>query len=207
MFENILSQDHRLTGPLISLRRPSTERIARFLAEQELHDFSYAAVGATKGTPPQGYIVDRTRTKLGEGERTYRSAKSALQNWQQFQLGWLEVWPPATPIVPGQTVIVIGRALRTWWLNACRIIYVIDESNPVFKFGFAYGTLPGHIESGEERFTVEWDQSTGDVCYEVTAFSKPNHLLSRIGYPAVRRMQKRFAKETAASMLRAVRPS
>src|SRR6476620_5519334 len=108
MFGNILSQDRRLMGPLISLRKPSTERIAQFLAEQKKCDFSYAAVGATKGTPPQGYIVDRTRSKLGVGERTYLSAKTARQNWQQFSLGWLEVWPPNTPVEPGQTVIVIG---------------------------------------------------------------------------------------------------
>jgi uncharacterized protein (UPF0548 family) len=149
-------------------------------------------------------LSDRTRSKLGTGERTYSSAKDALRSWQQFDLGWLEVWPPNTPIEPGQTVVVIGRALRTWWLNACRIVYVVEDSGPVCKFGFAYGTLPGHIERGEERFTVEWNRSTDEVWYEVIAFSKPNHLLSRIGYPAVRRQQKRFAMETAASMLRAV---
>ena len=31
----------------------------------------------------------------------------------------------------------------------CRVVYVIDE--PDIR-GFAYGTLPGHPESGEERF-------------------------------------------------------
>ena len=52
----------------------------------------------------------------------------------------------------------MGRAIGLWWLNACRIVYVVDESGPISKFGFAYGTLPGHVESGEERFLIEWDR-------------------------------------------------
>ena len=34
-----------------------------------------------------------------------------------------------------------------------RVVYVIDE--PLRK-GFAYGTLPGHPETGEEAFIVEY---------------------------------------------------
>jgi Domain of unknown function (DUF1990) len=37
------------------------------------------------------------------------------------------------------------------------------------------------------------------------AFSKPNHFLTRLGYPVVRWTQKRFGRDSAASMLRAVR--
>ena len=46
---------------------------------------------------------------------------------------------------------VLARSLGLWWLNACRIVCVIDEDRPVTGFGFAYGTLPDHAESGEER--------------------------------------------------------
>lgn len=91
-----------------------------------------------------------------------------------------------------------------WWLNSCRILYVLDESGPITKFGFAYGTLPGHVESGEERFLIKWDRADNSVWYDIFAFSRPNHFLARLGYPFVRRLQKRFGQDSATSMLKAV---
>jgi uncharacterized protein (UPF0548 family) len=190
---------------MLSLRKPSTEAIRPFLEAQAKLPFTYSAVGATAAAPPAGYIVDHTRIKLGEGEPAFHSAIAALRRWEQFRLGWVEAWSPDTPIQPGEVVAVMGRAIGLWWLNACRIVYVVDESGPISKFGFAYGTLPGHAESGEERFLIEWDQSDDSVWYDILAFSKPNHFLSRLGYPVVRWTQKRFGRDSAASMLRAVR--
>lgn len=190
---------------MLSLRKPSVDAMRRFLAAQLKLPFTYAAVGATAETPPTGYVVDRTRIKLGEGEPVFRSAIAALRRWEQFRLGWVEAWSPYTPIQSGEVVAVMGRAIGCWWLNACRIVYVVDETGPISKFGFAYGTLPGHVESGEERFLIEWDQGDDGVWYDILAFSRPNHILTRLGYPVVRRLQKRFGRDSAASMLRAVR--
>jgi uncharacterized protein (UPF0548 family) len=50
-----------------------------------------------------------------------------------------------------------------------RVVYVVDDDN---QRGFAYGTLPGHAESGEERFAVRYDPGTDEVIAEVTAFSR-----------------------------------
>ena len=94
-----------------------------------------------------------------------------------------------------------------WWLNACRIVYVVDEPGPIRTFGFAYGTLPGHVEKGEERFLIEWDKTTNAVSYDIRAFSPANRLLIRLGYPAVRRAEKRFGRHSAAAMFRAVNQS
>ena len=189
---------------MLSLRKPSAESIRLSLTEQAGKDFTYEAVGATAGTPPAGYAVDRTRIKLGEGEPVFRAAGDALRRWEQFRLGWVEAWSPDTPIRPGEVVAVMGRAIGLWWLNSCRIVYVVDESGPISKFGFAYGTLPGHVESGEERFLIEWDRDTDGVWYDILAFSRPNHVLTRLGYPLVRRTQKRFGRDSAAAMFRAV---
>ena len=188
----------------MSLRKPTTDDLRGFLATQSSLTFTYAALGATAGTPPPGYVVDRTRIKLGEGEAVFRSATAALRQWAQFDLGWVEAWSPDTPIRTGEVVAVLGRAFGVWWVNACRIVYVVDEAGPVSRFGFAYGTLPGHAESGEERFPVEWDRGDDGVWYDILAFSRPNHILIRLGYPIVRRTQKRFGRDSAASMLRAV---
>ena len=99
---------------------------------------------------------------------------------------------------------VIARLFGLWLPNACRIIYVVDEEGPVQRYGFAYGTLPGHAESGEERFTVEWHEADDAVWYDILAFSRPQQLLARLGYPLTRRLQKRFARDSAAAMQRAV---
>lgn len=189
---------------MLALQKPSTETIRRFLEQQSKFDLTYRAVGATATTPPAGYVLDHTRVKLGEGEKVFQAAASALRRWEQFHLGWLEARPTETLIQTGQVVAVLARAIGLWWLNACRIVYVVNETGPISKFGFAYGTLPDHAGTGEERFLVEWDQNTNDVHYDILAFSRMKHVLTRLGYPVVRRTQKRFGRDSAASMLRAV---
>jgi uncharacterized protein (UPF0548 family) len=189
---------------MIFLRRPTVEAIRAFLASQARLDLTYSAVGATATTPPAGYVVDHTRMRLGAGEKVFAAAKEALEGWQQFRLGWLEASPEDTPIKEGQVVAILARSIGLWWLNACRIVMVVDEDGPVKRFGFAYGTLPDHAGSGEERFLVEWDREDDSVWYDILAFSRPRHFLARLGYPWVRRTQKRFGRESAAVMRRAV---
>ena len=189
---------------MLSLRRPSTEALREFLASQSKLDFTYSAVGATATVPPAGYDVDHTRIKLGAGEEVFTRAQAALERWDHFCLGWVETWSPQTTIETGDVVAVVARMIGLWWLNAARVVYVVDEPGPIRRFGFAYGTLPDHAESGEERFLVEWDQASGEVWYDILAFSRPHLLLTRLGYPFVRRVQKRFAKASAEAMRRAV---
>ncbi len=189
---------------MLLLRRPTAEAICDFRTAQAKCSFTYSAVGATATTPPAGYNVDHTRIRLGEGEKTFAAAREALKRWQQFRLGWVQVCPEDTPIQEGQVVAILARLLGLWWLNACRIVTVRDEGGPVQRFGFAYGTLPDHAESGEERFLIEWDREDGSVYYDILAFSRPRHFLARLGYPWARRIQKRFARESAAAMCRAV---
>lgn len=189
---------------MVSFQKPAVDSMRRFIAEQAKLDFSYSAVGASAATPPAGFVVDRTRIKLGEGEAVYESASAALRRWDHFKLGWVDVWSPETPIEAGEVVAVMGRALGLWWLNCCRIVYVVNETGPIRKFGFAYGTLPGHVESGEERFVIEWNQGDNSVWYDILAFSRPSQVLIRLGSPIVRRMQKRFGRDSAAAVFRSV---
>lgn len=189
---------------MLSFHKPSPEAIQRFLDSQRSTEFSYSAVGASVSSPPAGYVVDHTRVQLGNGEQVYVAARSALERWEEFRLGWVEAASADSPIQTGEVVAVVARVAGFWWLNACRIVYVIDENEPVRRFGFAYGTLAEHVESGEERFMVEWDHSDNSVWYDILAFSRPRHVLARLGYPLVRRIQKRFARDSAAAMQRSV---
>ena len=98
--------------------------------------------------------------------------------------------PTGVVVEVGATVAVKARAFGTWSLNATRVVYVIDESR---RFGFAYGTLPDHVEKGEERFLVEW-LADDSVWYSILAFSRPQHPLVKLSAPLARRLQAQFAR-------------
>ena len=187
-----------------SLRKPDAESIRQFRQAQAKLDFSYSAIGATAKVPPAGYVVDQTRIQLGNGEGIFEAAKSALRRWEHFHLGWVAASPTETPIEAGEVVAVLGRVFGFWWLNACRIVYVVDEVGPITRFGFAYGTLPDHAESGEERFLIEWNRASDCVWYDILAFSRPNYVVTKLAYPMVRCFQKKFARDSAAAMLKAI---
>ena len=101
---------------------------------------------------------------------------------------------------------VLARVFGAWWVNACRIIYVLDEQEPVRRVGFAYGTLPDHVEKGEERFSIEWS-SDDRVWYDIRSFSQPNFWMTRLAYPLTRRLQHRFVVDSKRAMARIVRNS
>lgn len=121
-----------------------------------------------------------------------------------FNMDWIRLYWPSTPIREGENVAVLAQYLNCYWLNACRIVYVIEDDGPVERFGFAYGTLCDHAESGEERFLVERNRETGEVWYDLLAFSRPNQFLARVGYPFARQLQKKFASGSKAAMIKAV---
>ncbi len=189
------------------LRKPSKEMVRRFISSQQDLPFTYSEAGATQTTPPSGFTVDHNRRKLGEGGDTYRRAVAALRSWKQFDLGWVTIVPPTMLVEVGTTVAVQAKTFGLWSLNACRIIYVIDEraAGKGARFGFAYGTLPDHVECGEERFTVEWHEDDS-VWYDIYAFSRPKHPLVKLGFPFARILQKRFVGDSLAAMVMASRP-
>ncbi len=192
------------TPPLISLRKPGDAAIAEFLDRQRESPFSYAEVGASRHDPPEGYAIDRHSVQLAKGQTAFQKAREAIDRWAMFDADWVEVHTPRGPISPGINVAVLARVLGVWYLNACRIVYLIDETGAVETYGFAYGTLPDHAEKGEERFTVIWDHGDDSVGYEQFAFSRPNHLLNQLNYPLARTVQKRFARDALTAMQRAV---
>jgi len=189
---------------MLFLKKPSSADITSFLVTQSKLGFSYPAVGATAMVPPSlGFNVDHARVLLGKGERVFTAARMALERWDHFRLDWVEAAYPETSIRVGGVVAVVGRSFGIWCLNACRIVYVVDEDGPVKRFGFAYGTLPGHIEIGEERFLIEWDRQDDSVTYDILAFSRPHGVLARLSYLWLRRMQECFRRDSGAAMMRA----
>ena len=187
-------------------RKPSDDVVWQFLSSQKDLPFSYEEVGASREDAPRGYAVDRYGVELGEGPEAYELAKEALRDWRQFDLGWVRLLPPDAPIEVGTTVGVLARHYGFWSLNAARIVYLIEEVGEVERFGFGYGTLPGHGERGEERFSVKWRREDGTVHYDVFAFSRPKHPLAWLGHPFARLLQRRFARDSKRAMVEAVNP-
>ena len=186
---------------MLLLNKPSEEAIRQFIIEQQPLSFSYAAVGITKdGSVSAGYGKDHVREELGTGAQTFARAVDAFEKWEQFDVSWVKFYPRDALIIPGTVVAVLAWHGCFWSLNACRIVYIINEQGPVTKFGFGYGTLPEHAESGEERFLLEWNKSTDIVTYDILAFSNPNTLLGWLAYPLVRFIQNSFRRDSERLM-------
>lgn len=181
-------------------KKPSQEEINRFISSQHGSPFSYAEVGGTRSQPPSGYIIDHNRKRLGEGIDGFERAVAAIKNWKQFDLGWVSAVPKNAPIEMGSVVAIMTKHFGFWSLNACRIVYLINDEHPVKRFGFAYGTLTGHVETGEERFTIEWHPASNEVWYDILAFSRPQNVFVKLGFPIARMLQKRFARDSLAAM-------
>ena len=187
------------------ISKPNKQLIGQVIESQSRLEFTYSAIGATKdGQHPNGFNVDHNRIRLGSGPATFDAAKLALRNWQHYRFDWIELHRPNDAPAQNQNVGVLARALGLWVLNACRIVYVVDEEQPIRRFAFAYGTLPEHAECGEERFQVEWHSTDDSVWYDILAFSRPHQLFARLGYPYVRHKQKQFARESMQAMKAAV---
>ena len=181
------------------LSRPDSATVEQYLASQRAQPYSYPDSGASRDDRvPAGFKLDHHRRELGRGELVFAAARRAIREWRMFPR-WTAIEPHA-PIAKDEVVGVIVRVLGLWWLNAARIVYVIDEAR---RFGFAYGTLPGHAERGEERFSIEW-LADDSVVYDIRAFSRPRHWAARIGYPLTRMLQHRFARDSMAAMAAAV---
>jgi len=147
---------------------------------------TYSDVGATlKGEQPQGYRHDKYEAKLGAGRKTFLRATTGLQTWRSHKVPGVDVFPHGSSIEAGTTVLV---TLGTPWLALaapCRIVGVLDEPD---RWGFAYGTLPGHPEQGEESFVVSIDDD--EVRFRITVFSRPGERLTRLAGPIGRAAQR-----------------
>ncbi|HLJ93673.1 MAG TPA: DUF1990 domain-containing protein, partial [Gemmataceae bacterium] len=187
---------------MLTFRRPGPETIREFLAQQRELPLAYSPEGMTRGPAPGSYNLHQMRHRLGAGVDVFERARTALRSWIPFQQSWVRLDPVDAELKVGTVVAITGRVGPCWWLNACRVVYQIDEDGPPRRFGFANGTLPGHALRGEERLCVELAED-GEVFYHLLAYSRPRHWLAWLGYPLLRVVQRRFAEGSAASLQKA----
>ena len=145
---------------------------------------SYPEVGATQDAIlPSGYRHDRRERRIGDPE-VFDRAALGLRHWAAHDGAGVRIFPRDRPVTTDLTILALFQFGPTEMIAPCRIVRVIDDVN---EFGFAYATLPGHPERGEEAFTVE---RRGDGTYfEITAFSRPEERLVRFVAPFARAVQ------------------
>jgi uncharacterized protein (UPF0548 family) len=147
---------------------------------------TYSAVGRTAGVLPPGYHHLRRTAVIGIGAAAFARAADGLLSWQAHLRAGLAVSASAPVAAPG-TLVLLGISAGLVRISApCRVVYMVNDPG---RRGFAYGTLPGHPESGEEAFVIErHDDDT--VTFTITAFSRPATLLARAAGPAGRIIQR-----------------
>jgi uncharacterized protein (UPF0548 family) len=151
-------------------------------------ELTYPQVGATRdGALPDGYRRIVARARIGTGPRVFAAAARGLRGLDMHRGAGLKVRCDVPEVAVGTEVTVgfgVGPA-RLW--APCRVVWVVDEPD---RYGYGYGTLPGHPESGEEAFLVSRD-SQDAVWFEVRAFSRPDRWFTRLGGPLAHLMQDR----------------
>ena len=137
---------------------------------------TYQEVGATAGPLPDGYHHVRKSAVIGHGRPRFEQAAARVMRWGMLRGAGVRVDASSEVAAVGSEVLVGLGPLHA----PCRVVYVVDDAD---RRGFAYGTLPGHPESGEELFAVRYDPATDEVNAEVVAFSRHATWWSRIGSP------------------------
>jgi uncharacterized protein (UPF0548 family) len=146
-------------------------------------DLTYPEVGASaSGALPAGYRHDRHALTIGPASQFENVAKR-LRQWGAHAGAGMHVVPDQEVRTSGPDHLIMKLA-AIWVVAPVRIVYVVDEAD---RGGFAYGTLPGHPEAGEESFVVERRGDCTEI--QVVAFSKPSELLARMGSPVTRAVQ------------------
>ncbi len=168
--------------------------------------FSYREVGATGRPgelPPPGYHLLRVRTRIGAGPAVFAAAGQAVLSWRMHRRLGVRMDTAAPAAVPGARVVV-GLGVGPLRVAApCEVVWTVRGAR---RTGFAYGTLPGHPECGEESFVVEWEPDDS-VVLAVVAFSRPAAWYTRAAGPLARVGQRAYAHRCGTVLRRLAGPA
>ncbi|MFC5264595.1 DUF1990 family protein [Kribbella qitaiheensis] len=168
------------------------------LADLAGRRFSYDVVGSTRfdETPP-GYHRLELRTRIGDGDDFFRRAGEALMTWKMHNKAGVRIKATDSPAVIGANSL--GRlGIGSLGLPVlCRVVWVVDEPD---RIGFAYGTLEGHPEAGEESFLVT--REPDGIYFTLRAYSRPGTWYTRLGGRATRTAQSIFARRYTTALRR-----
>ena len=175
------------------VRRPSDAKLSQIVDSVVDAPFTYDEVAATAHPDelPEGYHRVHAARVVGKGDEAFAAAVDGIRRWQLHRRQGYRVAPDDPPVEVGTVVAVDVPLVAVHVIATCRIAWVVDEPD---RFGFGYGTLPIHPESGEEAFVVERDDThdaAGAVRLAIAAFSRPRQPLVRLAGPMARRQHAR----------------
>ncbi|MBC9956182.1 DUF1990 domain-containing protein [Yimella sp. cx-51] len=144
---------------------------------------SFTRAARSEGEAPAGYNhLSRSVTLT---RRDFDGAARHLFEWQMHCKAGLRVQASDIPLHQDTVVLMQWGPAPLALRIPCRVLEVIDEPR---RRGFAYGTLPGHPEAGEERFILE-QLEDGRILFTITAYSRPASTLAKVGGPITRAAQ------------------
>lgn len=187
----------------VALRAPGPEELRAVLAATRDDDLAVAP-GSTDGPCPAGMQTNELRSTIATAAMFDR-ARALVLGLGMFDLPWMRALAGGPggvdTVAVGTDVAVAGKVLGAWWTNVCRVTRIVDEPD---RGGFVYTTLRSHMMRGEEVFAVRRDRARDCTWFELRSHSRPVHPLARAGWPLVRAMQRRFARESVVALVRAL---
>ncbi|WP_427885345.1 DUF1990 family protein [Kribbella sp. GL6] len=169
-------------------------------------EFTYDEVGCTQyDETPEGLHRLEYRERIGDGDEVFQRAADALLAWRMQRAAGLPMTATdAPPKVGTNSLGVLGPGLLSRRLQGrlglpvpCRVVWTVNEPD---RIGFAYGTLEGHPESGEESFLVT--RAPDGVYVAIRAYSRPATWYTRLAGPVTRKAQHYAATRYAAALRR-----
>ncbi|GAB2625449.1 DUF1990 family protein [Pseudactinotalea suaedae] len=188
----------RLGGPVTDAAQDAmTERYLRALAAAarlpdaetarlRALDLTYPEVG---GRPP-GFWGYEMSGVIGRGRECFERAAAQVLAHEVFLRSGIGVASSRSTAELGSVLRVRIPVAFLRFTGFSRVVEVVDEPR---RRGLAYGTLPGHPQSGREDLVVEIDEREV-VRLHVTAFSRPVAWYARLGRPVARALQLRMAR-------------
>lgn len=144
---------------------------------------TYGPPGGFAGTRRPGFHV-LSRSLVMEGA-TLEACADVVLGWGVHTGAGIAVRASSPRVGPG-VVADLRLGVGSLALVApVRVVEVVDEPG---RRGFAYGTLVGHPEVGEESFVLTVGPD-GRVVFTVAATSRPGSRAARLGGPVARRLQ------------------
>ncbi|WP_327372895.1 DUF1990 domain-containing protein [Streptomyces sp. NBC_01216] len=161
--------------------------------------FNYPETGATGGGRlPAGYHHLHHVARIGRGRDAFETAGAAVTTWRMHRASGARVHSEAVRARPGVRVVISAGAGPVRFTAPCEVVWTAYEET---RTGFAYGTLTGHPERGEESFVVDLHPD-GSVWFTVTAFSRPAAWYTRLAGPLVPVLQRAYARRLGRALER-----
>jgi uncharacterized protein (UPF0548 family) len=138
---------------------------------------------------------------VGSGRAAFERAAAAVLDWRAQRGAGLRVRATGPASEPGTVVVLTAGLPRFGYDIPCRVVWAQTDGD---ERGFAYGTLPGHPESGEECFLVRLEPD-GDVVYEIRVFFRLASRAARLAGPLGLVLQRLATDRYVAAIRRAAR--